>query len=69
VCASIFCYGFPPKWIPNYSWCGPEGITLYKYEKAIDVAKKVMERRGVEMTGEDERMLRELFEARTRVEV
>ena len=65
VSCNIFDAGFPSKWIPNFSWGGASGLALYRYEKAIEVARKVMERRGVEMTGEEEGLLRRLFEMRT----
>ncbi len=69
VSCNIFDAGFPPKWIPNFSWGGASGLTLYRYEKAMEVARKVMERRGVEMRGEEETMVRRLFTLRTIVEL
>ncbi len=63
VSSNIFCSGFPPKWIPNFSWCGPDGITGYKIEKAIAVAKSVTARRGVVLAPEAEALLRRLNDA------
>ena len=61
VSCNIFGEGFPPKWIPNFSWVGAKGIESYHYEKAIEVAKIVMRRRDQELPAEAEAMLRSLF--------
>jgi len=60
VSSNIFCTGFPPKWIPNFSWCGPNGIEKYKQDKALEVAKIVMARRGKAISEEEENLLRSL---------
>jgi len=60
VSSNIFCTGFPPKWIPNFSWCGPNGIEKYKTEKAFEVARIVMARRGKAISAEEEALLRSL---------
>jgi hypothetical protein len=43
--ANVFGTGFPPKQLPNYCWGDPQG-TPYAPERAIDVARTVMGRRG-----------------------
>ncbi len=58
VSSNIFSTGFPPKWIPNFSWCSPDGLEKYKVEKAIEVAKTVIARRGKAMSEEEEALLR-----------
>lgn len=60
VSSNIFCTGFPPKWLPNFSWCGPNGTEKYKTEKALEVAKIVMARRGKAISAEEEALLRSL---------
>ncbi len=60
VSSNIFCTGFPPKWIPNFSWCGPNGLENYKEEKALEVAKIVMARRGKVISEEETALLRSL---------
>ncbi len=60
VSSNIFCPGFPPSWIPNFSWCGPSGLEKYKSEKALEVAKIVMARRGKVISEEEENLLRSL---------
>ncbi len=62
VCANIFGSDFPPKYIPSFSWGGAKGFTVYDLEKAIDAAKKVTQRRNVQFTAADEKLLRFIFE-------
>jgi hypothetical protein len=46
---NIFGFGFPRNFIPSFSWGGTQGIKEYDLNKAIFVAKKVMQRRDVEL--------------------
>ncbi len=56
--ANIFDAGFPPKEVFSFSWGGSEGFENYEIEKAVDTARKVMERRQVMMSGAYESMFR-----------
>ena len=51
--SNIFGSGFPPKHIPSYSWGGQNDLTLYRLDKAIEVAQSVMARRGMELSDQD----------------
>lgn len=51
-CCNIFGAGMPPKFVPSFSWGGAEELVAYKFEKAMAVAKIVMERRNVKFTAE-----------------
>ena len=51
-CCNIFGAGMPPKFVPSFSWGGAEELVAYKFEKAMAVAKIVMERRNVNFTAE-----------------
>jgi len=62
VSANIFGSGFPRNFIPSFSWGGSSGTTTYKTNKAFEVAKIVMARRGVDFTKEDEAILEHVFE-------
>ena len=64
--ANIFGGDFPPKFIPSYSWGGAQGFSTYDLTKSFDVAKKVMERRGVELTQQDQSILTAIFERTAR---
>jgi hypothetical protein len=60
VSSNIFSSGFPPKWIPNFSWCGPDGLEKYRADKALEVAKIVMARRGKAISEEETDLLKSL---------
>ena len=67
VMSNVFGPGFPPKSIPSFSWGGSEGIKTYEIERALEVARRVMARREVNMADSDELLLRKVFEM-TKVE-
>ncbi|HET6400064.1 MAG TPA: GlmU family protein [Candidatus Kapabacteria bacterium] len=62
---NIFGEGFPPKWIPSFSWGGAKGMTTYRFEKALDVARAVMQRRNVSMSAEEAEMYRSIFDGKS----
>lgn len=61
--ANIFGAGFPSKFIDSYSW-GDDAI--YDFDKAMEVAKRVYERRNQELTQTDIEILRHLYDNRTK---
>ncbi len=62
VCANIFGSDFPPKYIPSFSWGGANGFVQHDLEKALAAAEKVMQRRNVEFTKSNEKLLRFIFD-------
>jgi UDP-N-acetylglucosamine diphosphorylase/glucosamine-1-phosphate N-acetyltransferase len=64
VFANIFGSGYPPRFIPSFSWgCVPD-ISPYRLDKALEVAGSVMQRRGIAITAADEQLLGHIFEQR-----
>jgi len=63
VSANIFGGGFPPKFIPSYSWGGSEGFVDYELEKAIELAVVVMKRREVDFSPVDKKILEYVFKS------
>ena len=62
VCCNIFGTGFPPKYIPSFTWCGlQKPYTVYDIEKAISVARIVMARRNVELIDVEVDLIREVY--------
>jgi UDP-N-acetylglucosamine diphosphorylase/glucosamine-1-phosphate N-acetyltransferase len=59
--SNVFGGGFPPKYIPSFSWGGAEGMTTYDIEKCVAVARTVMERRKKPLTAAEEHVLRMVF--------
>lgn len=63
VSSNVADAGFPPKYVPSFSWIAPGGkVSPYKVERAIEVARKVMARRNVTLTQADEILFRTVFE-------
>jgi UDP-N-acetylglucosamine diphosphorylase/glucosamine-1-phosphate N-acetyltransferase len=60
--ANIFGGGFPPTHIPSFSWGGAAGMEKYNFQKACEVAKRVMERRNIQFTDADKQMLKSIFD-------
>lgn len=61
VSANIFGGDFPINFIPSFSWGGAKGFTTYLLDKAISVAKAVMERRDQKLSATDEQILIHIF--------
>ncbi len=53
VSANIFGSGFPRNFVPSFSWGGAQGVMDYTVNKALQTARKVMERRGIELSVAD----------------
>lgn len=48
MCANIFDGGFPPKFVPSFSWgSAGKGFVTFKLEKSFEAAQAMMERRNV----------------------
>jgi UDP-N-acetylglucosamine diphosphorylase/glucosamine-1-phosphate N-acetyltransferase len=62
VCCNIFGAGFPPKYIPSFSWGGSAGFSEHDPDKAIETARTAMARRDRTLGAEGESILREVFE-------
>lgn len=54
VSSNIYGGGFPPKFIPSLHWGGSEGFVEYKLDKAIETADKMMERRLIKLSDEEQ---------------
>ena len=62
VSSNIFGGSFPSKYIPSFSWGGSESITSYDLDRSIEVARRVMLRRKITMSAEDEKLFRKIFD-------
>ena len=61
VFANIFDAGFPPKFIPSFSWGGREDSDVFDFEKAKQLAEIVMKRRNLDFTKDEESILYHIF--------
>lgn len=50
---NVFGEGFPRPFIPSFSWGGAAGLELYRLDKAMATAERVMARRKVDFTEAD----------------
>ncbi|AXI99533.1 UDP-N-acetylglucosamine diphosphorylase/glucosamine-1-phosphate N-acetyltransferase [Cyclonatronum proteinivorum] len=66
VCSNIVLGDFPPKHIKSFRWLTKNGEDIYKFDKAMETAGRMMERRGIEITPEYRAMMRFLFEKANR---
>ena len=60
--ANVFGAGFPHRRIPDFGWGGAEGFKTFRINDALDVAEKVMARRGIELTDEWKSIYTHLFD-------
>jgi len=58
---NIFGEGFPPKFIPSFSWGGASGLVTHRIEEAMETANRVMARRHVPFTETDEKIFRNVY--------
>ncbi|MFA7420330.1 MAG: GlmU family protein [Melioribacteraceae bacterium] len=63
ISCNVFGAGFPPRYIPSFSWGGSDFLRNYDIEKCIEVAKMVLPRRKQQLTQADEELLRVVYEA------
>ena len=63
VSANIFGAGFPEKFIPSFSWGGPQNVfQKFRIEKALELAEIVMSRRKIIISLEEKEVLKYLSE-------
>ncbi|RYZ22555.1 MAG: glucose-1-phosphate thymidylyltransferase, partial [Sphingobacteriales bacterium] len=61
VSCNIYGAGFPEKFIPSFSWGGPEGMVTYALDKALATANRMMIRRDKELTPAEVKVLQHIF--------
>ncbi len=69
VSSNIFGAGYPPNFIPSFSWGGSDGFETYNFKKACETAERVVARRDLAFTALDINILRYIFEFSTRYRV
>ena len=66
VSANIHGSSFPVKHVPSFSWGGSDGSAVYEFDKAIETARRVMERRKMPLTELDIAVLKHGFQLEQR---
>jgi UDP-N-acetylglucosamine diphosphorylase/glucosamine-1-phosphate N-acetyltransferase len=62
VSANIFGGDFPPKFIPSFSWGGAKWLRTFSFDKSLEVAARMMERRGLKLEDGDVKILQTVFD-------
>lgn len=61
ISSNVFGAGYQRNFIPSFSWGGTSGIKAYHIDRAVSVAKRVYQRRGVEFNQIEEDVLRSIY--------
>ena len=61
VSSNVFGGGFPPKFIPSFSWGGKDGFATFNKDKSFELAERVMERRNLSFSDLDKEILSHIF--------
>jgi UDP-N-acetylglucosamine diphosphorylase/glucosamine-1-phosphate N-acetyltransferase len=62
VSSNVFGHGFPPNYIPSFSWGGSEGRITYKLDKALETAERVVARRGTNLDAMEREILMAVYQ-------
>lgn len=59
---NVYGAGFPPKYLPSFSWGGSDAVTTYDIARSLETAKRVMARRNKIMDEAEEKLFRKIFD-------
>ncbi|MGM0567441.1 MAG: GlmU family protein [Bacteroidota bacterium] len=65
--ANVYGDGFQRNFVPSFAWGGKSGYTQYLFDKAVQVAKAVYKRRGLEFDDTEQAILESVFEQTARI--
>lgn len=61
VSANVFGAGFPDKFIPSFTWGGVNDSDIFDLDKAIELAERVYQRRGLTFDEPEKKIMNYLF--------
>lgn len=61
VSANVFGGGFPSKFIPSFAWSEGANFVTFDFQKALEVAQKVMQRRNLQLSETEKNILEHIF--------
>ncbi len=62
VSANIFGADFPPKFIPSFSWGGAAWLRTFTFDKGLEVASRMMERRSLTLSEAEISILKHVYD-------
>ncbi len=62
VSCNIYGGDFPPSYIPSFAWGGAAGFKTYAFDKALETAGRMMERRHKVLSPEETAVLQHIFD-------
>ena len=62
VSCNIWGGGFPEKFVPSFSWGGPDGMTTYSFGRAAETANRMMARRNKSLSAAESDVLQNVFD-------
>ena len=62
VSANIFGPGFPRTFIPSFAWGGNHGFSTFRFDKAVETASAMMQRRKIKIPEYDIKILNAIYE-------
>jgi len=65
VSCNIFGGGFPEKFVRSFSWGGSDGVARYDFNRAMETASRMMERRGRKLTDDEIALYRHIYDNTT----
>ena len=61
-CCNVLAAGFPPKFVPSFSWLTDGSVQPYSTEVAIEVARRVVSRRQKTITDADAALFHTIYD-------
>lgn len=62
VSSNVFGSNFPDKFVPSFSWGAAGETVVYDFEKAMETAGRMMERRGLKLNESEKKMYLYIFD-------
>ncbi|MEI7907834.1 MAG: GlmU family protein [Bacteroidota bacterium] len=62
VSSNVFGTGFPPKYVPSFSWGGSGSLVEYDINKSLATARIVMQRRNQDLNPDTAKLFSHIFE-------
>lgn len=61
-CCNVLASGFPPKFVPSFSWLTDSGCSPYSPALAVEVARRVLARRKKEVSEAEAALIHRLYD-------